>query len=440
MYSLRLPPPSRTVYLFPIFSTERNDLPLSPETGIFEVQHVVDLFNCHGGKHNDHLSPYSELHPDILERRFHQLPEVEMVTWDNSDPLWYISLCANNALDAAYRHARIVLGDALQPTGWNRRDPWYPYDFEGELKKLGMPFIPQPLTFQDGAYPLPFETLAQLQHEVHRNNFYAMCITAIAYIVNAVKMNHYHNLCYAGYMRGSPGFVSAHRRWCRLNGFPVLDRSEDDESAADFELLEQEQSDSVGALAHPNPAASMELEQDEAIEAASDIDWEAGAYRRHFGHSDLAPCAIAGSQTRAPFAVANNELLRSLRQRRDDLRLGLAATGNGAPPVLQFTFPDFDIDDLIERLEALPGEPEASDLLGWDYDAVSPVRDRPTEGATSTAPMADSPRWPNLVQQATPPLNWEDFWCTLEGEGIDTADSQGTLAEHVILTHPSVSL
>ncbi|KDN40002.1 hypothetical protein RSAG8_08451, partial [Rhizoctonia solani AG-8 WAC10335] len=205
-------------YYFPIFTTYRNDVPLTVE-------------------HNNHLSPYSEWHPDPLERRIHQYPDVEVLAWDDHDPQWYIGLDTSHALNGAYRHALQVFGDAVQPAGWNRREPWLSYDFTTPLAQLGMPYLPKPTSFYDGLYHLPFETLEELQLKVHHNNFYAMCLIASAFVINAVKMNNYHNLAHSGYMRGSPGFVAAHRYWCRLNRHPVTDRSEDDESTAgEFEL------------------------------------------------------------------------------------------------------------------------------------------------------------------------------------------------------------
>ncbi|KDN51951.1 hypothetical protein RSAG8_00502, partial [Rhizoctonia solani AG-8 WAC10335] len=57
-----------------------------------------------------------------------------------------------------------VFGEALQPVGWNRLEPWRDYDFTTELAQLRMPLIPQPETFHEGAYHFPYESLAELQH------------------------------------------------------------------------------------------------------------------------------------------------------------------------------------------------------------------------------------------------------------------------------------
>ena len=219
-------------YYFPIFTTYRNDVPLAADSAAMEARHIRDLYYSYADKHNNHLSPYSEWHPDPLERRIHQFPDVEVYTWDDYEPQWYLGVDTSHALNGAYRHALQVFGDALQPTGWNRREPWFDYDFASKIAELGMPYIPKPTTFHEGLYHVPYASFKTLQDEVHHHNFYAMCLIATAFVINAAKMNHYHNLAHAGYMRGSPGFVSAQRYWCRVTGYPVIDRSEDDESTA----------------------------------------------------------------------------------------------------------------------------------------------------------------------------------------------------------------
>ncbi|KDN39704.1 hypothetical protein RSAG8_08622, partial [Rhizoctonia solani AG-8 WAC10335] len=253
-------------------------------TGIYEAEHIRELLLYYADKHNDHPSPYSEYHPDPLERRIHQYPDVEHYSFGGLDAHWYVGVHTCHALNGAYFHALQAFGDALQPDKWNRREPWLYYDFDAALARLGMQPLPRPHTFHQGLYHVPFESFTELQRTVHRNNFFAMCLFATAYVVNAVKMNHFHNLAYAGYMRGSPGFVSAHRHWCRVRGYPVLDRSQDDDSAAgefklsnltlrlkftsgeltDFDALVQEQWESVDALAASSPAApDTPMEEDE---------------------------------------------------------------------------------------------------------------------------------------------------------------------------------
>ncbi|EUC61563.1 hypothetical protein RSOL_398810, partial [Rhizoctonia solani AG-3 Rhs1AP] len=288
-------------YYVPIFSTYRGDVPLTPESGAMEAAHVHDLYYDYANKHNDHLSPYSAWHPDPLERRIHQSPDVEVFTWDNFDPQWFVGIDTSHALSGAYQHALQTYGDALQPNGWDRREPWLDYDYQAQLAPLGMSHIPRPTSFFQGVYHTPFDSLGELQRQVHHNNFYTMCLTAYAYIINAVKMNHFHNLAYAGYMRGSPGFVSAHRHWCRTVGYPVTDRSRrriyGGFGFTDLELLREEQQESADALVISSPPAALPPMEEEAAElpASSDrafsaADWQVGAFRRSFNNAAENAC------------------------------------------------------------------------------------------------------------------------------------------------------
>ncbi|CUA78495.1 hypothetical protein RSOLAG22IIIB_13186 [Rhizoctonia solani] len=421
--------PFQGPYLYPIFTTYRNDVPLSLETGPLEAGHLRELFLCNQYRHNDHHSLYTEHHPDPLERRMHDYPDVEVVDWTGGPPQWILGIETGYALDSAYNNAWKALGEALQAKDWNKLEPWKYHGIPEELAKLNMPFEPPPSTFYQGVNRILFTSLTELQATVHRNNLYAMYLTGMAYIVNATKMNFCHNLCPSGWMRGSPGFVAAERHWRRLRGFPVLDPSEDDESTADFDEAIQEQEVNPDALVAsatpPDPSPTMEME-DEQASTLDSTQWEAGALRQHFGHSVL-----------FPFAVSNVELLRGLGERRDYIRAFSRLTLGGSPPLVPTEVPDFDLDDLIDRLEAIPREDEVPDLPGWDYDST---RQEPPE-ATSEVP-SEPFVWPAITQQATPPLSWEDFWSTLDGEGVNTTDEDevnGSLANHVILTHPSVS-
>ena len=225
-------------FYHPVFSTYRNDVPMSYKTALWEIQHICELWDCNSDHHNEHPSPYSENHPDPLERRLHESPDVELVSWNHGNPQWYVGLHTNYALGSAYRLLRQVLGEALQPNGWNRNDPWRRYDFAEKLTKLGMPHIPEPETFYEGVYHLPFDSLEELQYIVHGNNFYAMCSFAIADIIDALKLTRFNNFVRAGYMRGSPGFVAAECRWQRSRGLPNTELSEDDLSEAGESLHE----------------------------------------------------------------------------------------------------------------------------------------------------------------------------------------------------------
>ncbi|KDN34224.1 hypothetical protein RSAG8_12683, partial [Rhizoctonia solani AG-8 WAC10335] len=166
-----------TYYYYPIFTTYRNDVPLSAESGILEALHIHDMYYAYANLHNNHLSPYSECHPDPLKCCIHQYPNVKVFTWLEGEPQWYLGLDLCHALHGTYHHSLQVFGDVLQPANWNWHEPWASYNFEVQLAHLGMLYIPKPTFFQPGVYHLPFQTFKDLQHKVHHNNFYAMCIT-----------------------------------------------------------------------------------------------------------------------------------------------------------------------------------------------------------------------------------------------------------------------
>ncbi|KAF8749197.1 hypothetical protein RHS01_10204 [Rhizoctonia solani] len=114
---------SQDYYCYPIFTSYRNDVPLTPELGIIEASHVHDLYYVYANRHNDHYSPYSENHPDPLERRIHAMPDIEVFLMDDDHPL-----------------------NAVQPVGWNCREPWANYDYATELVKIAfrtsrVPFV-----------------------------------------------------------------------------------------------------------------------------------------------------------------------------------------------------------------------------------------------------------------------------------------------------------
>ena len=451
MYTLRY---HNSIYTFPIFTTDCNNVPLLLVTGRMEATHLLELYECYADVNNNHPTSYTDNHPDILERRIHQSPDLEVVSWNHGDLQYYVGLNTGYALQNAYYNARVAFGEALQPAGWNRLDPWRRYDFATELDKLGMPLIPEPSEFHNGVYHLPFESLEKLQHVVHRNNVYALSLYAYSYIINAVLMRNYHNLAPSGYMRGSPTFVGAERRWRRLHGFPVLDRSEDDQSAAgelsdlnnqadselnryntDFDMLAEEQEDSADALAAaapPDTNSSMETEEPAPADSFNSASWQEGALRSTFNREGL-----------ISFALANVELLRSLRERRDDHAPFSNMSNAGSPPVVPSSIPELDLYDLIERLEAIADPRGSVELMerGRRGRVDQPDWEWPTDPAPANAPAMGSPRWPTNTQQHTPPLNWEDYWSTMSGEGFthDQLNVGGSLVDHVIFTHPSVT-
>ncbi|CCO38182.1 hypothetical protein BN14_12347 [Rhizoctonia solani AG-1 IB] len=185
------------VYYLPAFTTYRNDIPILPGTGIIEANHIRDLYYLYANRHNDHCSPYSERHPDPLERRIHAYPDIEVVTFEDEFPAqWYLGIDMAHALHGSYHHALQVFGDAVQPEGWNRHQPWAHYDYASKLAEIGFPYINRPINFTEVVYNFPFDTFHELQRIAHHNNFYAMCLNAMALIIDGAKCNHYTNLAH----------------------------------------------------------------------------------------------------------------------------------------------------------------------------------------------------------------------------------------------------
>ncbi|KEP45717.1 hypothetical protein V565_247380 [Rhizoctonia solani 123E] len=406
---------SESLYIYPIFNTSRNHVPLCETTGIYEADHIREMLIEYGPKHNDHPSPYNATHPDVLERRMYQKPDVESYSRGDRGLRWYVGAQTSHALNGAHFHALQSFGDALQPVNWNRDLPFLPYDFDTELAHLGMGPLPRPATFHEHLYQIPFESLGELQRTVHHNSFFAMCLYATSLVINAVKMNHHHNLAYANYMRGSPGLVSAHRYWCRLRGFPVLDHSEDDESAADFNEYIEEPKDADNLAADTSPPRASPMEEDEP-EGSPDYpsfsfeEWRAGALQ-----------GAIGPFGRDPFAFTVLNSVRRIPGRSDDLHPIAAndATGSSTAPV----DPSHNLERVISRLEALavslvhgePVERYGTPIPGWDW---------PTEPAPPEAPAMGPPEWDIAPRIASPPLTWEEYWSSMRKEGTDLKEGK----------------
>ncbi|CCO33784.1 hypothetical protein BN14_07870 [Rhizoctonia solani AG-1 IB] len=261
------------VYYLPAFTTYRNDIPILPGTGIIEANHIRNLYYLYANRHNDHCSPYSERHPDPLKRCIHAYPDIEVVTFEDEFPAqWYLGIDMAHALHGSYHHALQVFGNAVQPEGWNWHQPWAHYDYASKLAEIGFPYINWPINFTEVVYNFSFDTFHELQRIAHHNNFYAMCLNAMALIIDGAKCNHYTNLAHVGYIRGSPGLVSAHRFWCRMQGLPINDPSEDDLSDAGFPIEGYGDDTPAVELPMPPPEPTSFAQLDEFAERAFDYE------------------------------------------------------------------------------------------------------------------------------------------------------------------------
>jgi hypothetical protein len=137
-------------------------------------------------------------------------------------------LSTATALRATFQQVRINLGEVLQLPNWNRSRPWDDYDFELALLEEGFPYIPEPkgwtgpdaLTQNFGAYYEVVEHVSHLQ-------FYSICIHVISQIYSAYTYHNSTDKMWAGYVRGSPGLVAAHRYWMRKEGYAAPPHSQD---------------------------------------------------------------------------------------------------------------------------------------------------------------------------------------------------------------------
>ncbi|KAF8749955.1 hypothetical protein RHS01_09621 [Rhizoctonia solani] len=150
-------------------------------------------------------------HPDPLERRIHAMPDVEVFLMaDDHPPQWFLGVDLAHALHGAYYHALQVFGDAVQPTGWNRHDPWGNYDYASKLEEINFPYIPRPICFTSISTTSPLTP--SMNYSAKSTTTISMSsVSTRSIIINATKQNHYSNLAHVGYIRGSPACVSAHR-------------------------------------------------------------------------------------------------------------------------------------------------------------------------------------------------------------------------------------
>ncbi|KAF8688198.1 hypothetical protein RHS03_09768, partial [Rhizoctonia solani] len=399
-------------YCFPIFTTYCNDVPLSPETGIIEANHVCNLYYIYANCHNDHPSPYSENHPDPLKWHIHAMPDVEVFLMaDDHPPQWFLGVDLAHPLHGAYYHALQVFGDAVQPTGWNCHDPWGNYDYASKLEEINFPYIPCPICFTCDLYHFSFNTFHELQHQVHHNNFYVICLNALSIIINATKQNHYSNLAHVGH--------------------PVIDCSEDNLSDAGFPInVYNANNESLGLLTPPTEVSLLPALEEFAeqifnyatwgleplvIPESHGIHWLGQQYGNSFTATEFGPLHAASNAGKYPappnssnYKLNVNALTKQLAQ--------VAVVQDTNPTPLSFS------TDFVKSVWEWPGEPQPVANLG-------------------------PPEWLSVLQQHMPPFSWEDHWhkvCThdLKIKGDMDFNIGGGIkinTNHVIQTCPVAS-
>ncbi|GAB1528505.1 hypothetical protein RhiTH_011699 [Rhizoctonia solani] len=243
-----------------------------------------------------------------------------------------------------------------------------------------------------------------------------MCLIALAYVVNAVRMNHYHNLAYAGYMQGSPGFVSAHRYWCRIHGYAVTDLSEDDESTADFEPGEQDQDQEVDELAPdllPPALSPMEEEGQPVVSGEPSIDTRLSEMlRKHLTLNgiDQPPCVDSQPQSGWHYRDISDRLGASFLPASPIA--GLSEQG------LEFLLQRLQEVALQQQKGEVTKERSGTAAIEWKWSAEPDQSSKPLKGLPEWVPDAL-----NLDSSST----WEVYW---EGQ---REESQGNLASHLIV-------
>jgi hypothetical protein len=85
-----------------VFIPYHNDVLFVGRQAFIEAYHLIDLYTCYADKHNDHWTPYNYNHPDVLERRIYQSPDIVIIGDLDSDERWRVSLSTATALRTAF--------------------------------------------------------------------------------------------------------------------------------------------------------------------------------------------------------------------------------------------------------------------------------------------------------------------------------------------------
>lgn len=210
-----------------MLSSNRNDLALTTEKALIEAHHLCCLYDTYAYYHNDHWTPYNASHPDVLERRIYELPDIDLQVWQG-DNLWYVGAETGAALRTAMRTVRIRLGKINNPPDWSIARPWANCNIYCRFDETGFPYIAEPHGISDDyAFSHPFDTFDGLQRFVAKAQFWAIITNCLCQVFEGFVERNSTNVVWAGYARHSPAIVSAHRKWLREWQYPVDGPSED---------------------------------------------------------------------------------------------------------------------------------------------------------------------------------------------------------------------
>ncbi|KAG8689235.1 hypothetical protein FRC08_011037 [Ceratobasidium sp. 394] len=211
-----------------LFHWFRLDVPMTENNALQEAFHVAHLYEIYAPMYNRHPSLYNEDHVDVLHRRIAYPPDVEASNFLDWGKYYTISWNTGHALRNAFTQARIKLGEAVQPIGWTKANPWGIYDFFTPLNKAGFPHIPEPEGVAgDLALTGFFWDESEMRSHVARLQFWAICTATLADIYSAYTYRKGHNMMYAGYTHSSPALVAAHRLYSRIAKYDVQPQSMD---------------------------------------------------------------------------------------------------------------------------------------------------------------------------------------------------------------------
>ncbi|QRW26574.1 hypothetical protein RhiXN_12235 [Rhizoctonia solani] len=384
---------SQDYYCYPIFTSYRNDVPLTPELGIIEASHVRDL---------------------PLERRIHAMPDIEVFLMDDDHPpQWFLGIDLTHALHGAYTHALCVFGEAVQPAGWNRRKPWANYDYATELVKIGFPYIPRPICFKEDVYHFPANSFHKLQQQVHHNNFYAfasMLCQLLSLLLNRWSIVTWPMLGIfaAPHLRFGASFLvpftwspssrtlqrQSVRRRVSIAGFPVNGYDGDNEA--------------LGPITPP----PENVPPPQLVDFA-EVPFDYAAWGLPPRESSEQPeTAYLGYQNGDSFTAPEYAPLH-------------AANEAGEFPAPEYAHShEFDIAALTQQLSLVAVAQSVESVSpGFGNDFVASVWEWPGE----PNPVVDlgPPEWPTVPQQHTPPFSWEDHWHEVHARDLELSNNQG---------------
>ncbi|QRW15524.1 hypothetical protein RhiXN_03525 [Rhizoctonia solani] len=380
---------SQDYYCYPIFTSYRNDVPLTPELGIIEASHVRDLYYVYANRHNDHYSPYSENHPDPLERRIHAMPDIEVFLMDEDHPpQWFLGVDLTTRCTGLTPMLFVSLAKLYNPLDGIVANPGPITTTQLNLSRSVFPYIPRPICFREDVYHFPADSFHELQQQVHHNNFYAICLNALSIIITATKQMEYSNIAHVGYIR--------------------VEHSEDDLSDAGFPVNGYDGNDKALGPITPPPenvppphlVDFAEVPFDYAAWGLPPREPSEQPETTHLGYQngdsftapEYAPLHAANKagEFPAPEYAHSHELdIAALTQ-----QLSLVAVAHSVESVS----PGFG-NDFVESVWEWPGEPNPVVDLG-------------------------PPEWPTVPQQHTPPFSWEDHWHEVHARDLKLGDNK----------------